>query len=59
MQILQGPIIIGIGFAFGIFWGLICIWIPSRMEVSAINKKLDLDNVYLSNFLVDNVMDLL
>lgn len=33
MQILQAPIVIGIGVAFGIIWGLICIFVPSTMEV--------------------------
>lgn len=34
MQILQGPICFALGFAFGIIWGLICIFVPSTEEVS-------------------------
>lgn len=33
MQILQGPIVLAIGFAFGITWGMVCRYIPSKEDV--------------------------
>lgn len=32
MQILEGPIVIGMGLSFGIIWGLICRYAPSVHE---------------------------
>ncbi|XP_071053502.1 sodium/hydrogen exchanger 9B2 isoform X2 [Onthophagus taurus] len=32
MQILQGPIVIAMGVSYGIAWGLLCQYIPSKKE---------------------------
>lgn len=32
MQILQGPIVLLIGFGFGIIWGILCQYVPSTKE---------------------------
>ncbi|XP_017776313.1 PREDICTED: mitochondrial sodium/hydrogen exchanger 9B2-like [Nicrophorus vespilloides] len=32
MQILQGPIVLAIGFGFGIVWGFVCRLVPSKHE---------------------------
>lgn len=37
MQILQGPIVLAIGFGYGSVCGLICQYIPSQEEVNAPN----------------------
>lgn len=34
MQILQGPIVIAIGFAYGIIWGFVCQLIPHEEQVN-------------------------
>lgn len=33
-HLLQGPIVLAIGFAYGTFWGLLCFFVPDKGEVS-------------------------
>lgn len=33
-QLLQGPIVLAIGIAYGTVWGLLCFFVPDESEVS-------------------------
>lgn len=39
MQILQAPIVIGMGIAFGVTWGVVCIYVPSTVEVDHLQQQ--------------------
>lgn len=52
MQILQAPIVMAIGFAFGIFWGLICIYVPSTSEVLKPSSKIQITKQSFQKYLI-------